>query len=58
MRAKLIWMTIENFIGYKLSTQSIVKELFLEYGNKVSDLIIKEHHPIKKASNLLFKKTE
>ena len=43
-------MTIENFIGNKLSTQSpgLRKEMFLEPGNNISNLIINEHHLIKK----------
>ena len=43
-------MTIENFIGNKLSTQSpgLRKEMLLEPGNNISNLIINEHHLIKK----------
>ena len=43
-------MTIENFIGYKLSTESLVlgKEMFLECGNNISNFVVNEHHLIKK----------
>ena len=43
-------MTIENFIGNKLSTQSpgLGKEMFLELGNNISNLINNEHHLIEK----------
>ena len=34
------------------------KEMFLECGNNISDLIIKEYHLIKKTTNLLFRKTK
>ena len=42
-------MTIQHFTGDKLSSQSLVlgKKCFLEYGNNINDLIIKEHDLIK-----------
>ena len=40
-------MTIKNFTGDKLSTQSLVLRN-LECGDNISDLIINEHHLIKK----------
>ena len=45
-------MTIKNFTGDKLSTRQKIsrawKEMFLEYGNNISDLIVKEHRLVKK----------
>ena len=34
------------------------KEMFLECGNNIRDLIINKHHLIKKTSNLLFRKAK
>ena len=43
----MVWITIKKFIGDKLSTQSLVLGK-KESGDNISDLIIKEHHLIKK----------
>ena len=45
-----IWMPLENFIGYKLSTQSLVlgNKCFTGCGINISNVIINESHLIKK----------